>query len=259
MMPTVPSAPAAIELLEPSESGRCYAMAGTVRLSDVDRNGQMRLDSTARFLQDVATEDANDARLDRRFGWLVRRTLIVTTTPAIVGESFEIFTWCTGVGRSWAERRSRIVGARGARVDAVSLWVQVDIATGRPARIADDFTAAYSGSAAGRTVSARLRLPSPEQRAQRLGGWAVRRTDLDPFGHVNNAATWSFLEEAAELDERERRGTAEMEYLRPVERVDGESADQIQLVVEHQGAHTNAWLVADMQTLAAARWSPSVP
>ena len=125
------------------------------------------------------------------------------------------------------------------------------VRTGRPARVAADFLDAYAATAAGRTVSARLALPRPDSADSRIP-WAVRRTDLDPFGHVNNAATWTFLEEAAALDASERIGRAEMEYLQPVE-YDETSPN----VVTHvNDTATTAWLVTGASVQAAGRWTP---
>jgi acyl-ACP thioesterase len=105
---------------------------------------------------------------------------------------------------------------RGALVDAVSLWVQVDVSTGRPARLGDEFARIYGPAAAGRQVSSKLRLPSrPPDGATADGAWGFRRTDLDQFGHVNNAAQLAVLEER--LSRGSRRGTAEIEYLGPAE------------------------------------------
>ena len=136
-------------------------------------------------------------------------------------------------------------------IDAVSLWVQVDVETGKPARIAADFRDAYETTAAGRTVSARLVLPGPDTTRSEKS-WPIRRTDLDPFGHVNNAATWAFLEEAAALDETPRIGSAELEYLLPVEY--GERDPD--LVAEVEPARVGAWLLTDGVVRAAARWAP---
>ncbi|MGA9277053.1 MAG: acyl-ACP thioesterase domain-containing protein [Ilumatobacter sp.] len=252
-MPVVPSVAPAIELLPEPDGGRRFTMDGRVRLGDVDRNGRMRLDATARLLQDVATDDASDAGLDRRFGWLVRRSLIETRVAATIGEPLVVATWCAGTGRSWAERRTRITGERGAAIDAVSLWVQIDIESGRPTRLASDFVDVYGPTAGGRTVTARLALPAPGAESRSESGWTIRRTDLDPFGHVNNAATWAFLEEVARLDETSRVGRAEMEYLQPVEPGDA----GIDMVVERADSSTTAWLVTASTTLAAARWSGS--
>lgn len=226
-----------------------------VRLGDVDRRGRLRLDATARYLQDVATDDASDADLDRRFGWLVRRTMIQVAEPAILGEGVEVTTWCTGIGRSWAERRTSIVGERGALIDAVSLWVQIDVESGRPSRVVDDFRGAYGEAAAGRTVSARLSIPSPgggeHQEAEYVRqAWSVRRSDLDPFDHVNNAANWEFLEHAAALDgDDDRRGRAEMEYLQPVVL---EGGLEVASTPDGSGCY---YLMRANEVLSAARWT----
>lgn len=243
--------PAAVELVGRPTDSRLFTDRRITRLGDVDRGGRLRLDSTARLLQDVATDDASDAGLDRRFGWLVRRTKIVVASEVRLGEPLELATWCAGMGRSWAERRTSIVGARGGRIEAVSLWVQIDVSSGRPARLAADFTDAYGEIAGGRTVSARLALPSaPPQSAHAAIEWSVRRCDLDPFGHVNNAANWAFLEEAAGLDQRhDRIGVAEMEHLQPV--MHGHTPT---VMTDGPTDGIDAWLVEGDVTLSAARW-----
>jgi acyl-ACP thioesterase len=229
-----------------------YTDSRKVRLGDVDRRGRLRLDSTARYLQDVATDDASDADLDRRYGWLVRRTSIETTESPVLGEQVEIATWCTGIGRSWAERRTSIVGGRGSMIDSVSLWIQIDLESGRPTRVGDDFRVPYRESAAGRTVSSRLSIPGPDG-SETLSPWTVRRTDIDPFDHVNNAANWAFLEEVAELDTAEsRRGRAEMEYLQPVVVGDG-----VEVAAASPGEPGRYYLVRGTDVLSAARWTPA--
>lgn len=251
MIGEVPTDAPATVLLPRPPAGRVFTLPGKVRLGDVDRNGRLRLDATARFLQDAATDDASEAQLNRRYGWLVRRTKIVTSVSAGIGEAVETSTWCTAIGRAWAERRSQIVGARGALIDAVSLWVQIDVETGRPARVADDFTGPYAEAAAGRSVGAGLSLPSPPRG---LAGepWAVRRSDLDPFGHVNNAATWAIVEEAARLDSGDRVGEAELEYPLPME------PDVPITLHRSTNEHvTSLWAAtADGTVLAAGRWTP---
>lgn len=206
--------PAAQSLLPRPERGRVVERERKVRLGDADRQGRLRLDSTARFLQDIAADDADDAGLDRRFGWLVRRTLIRTTTAATLGEQLQLATWCTGIGRSWAERRTEVRGSKGAEIDAVSLWVQIDVATSRPASIADDFLNAYGEACDRRKVSARLALDTEISGEADRRSWTVRSTDLDPFQHVNNAATWEIVEDA--LDLGDRAGTVELEYPLPI-------------------------------------------
>lgn len=202
----------ATELLQWSGSGRRYTTRRTVRLGDVDPAGELRLDAVARYLQDVASDDALGADLPNALGWVVRRTLIRVTAPGVAGDEIELTTFCTGAGRSWAERRTTLRSDAGTAIDAVSLWVQVDVASGRPARLPDEFGTIYGPAAAGRQVSSKLSLPNrPTPDARRERSWRFRRADLDQFGHVNNAAALVVAEER--LPAGARRGTFEIEYL----------------------------------------------
>jgi acyl-ACP thioesterase len=231
-------------------SGRRFTATRTVRLGDVDPAGELRLDAIARYLQDVASDDAVDAALENTLGWLVRRTMIVVERPAIVGEQIQLTTFCTGAGRSWAERRTDVRGEHGSHIEAVSLWVQIDLDSGRPARLGPEFHAHYGESAGGRTVSSKLSLSSrpPDDAARR--SWEYRRADLDPFGHVNNAAHWAVVEEVLQQTGTPRIGTGELEYLMPAD-VDHPS----DLVVDG----SSIWVLAHGRTLAAARWTTSQP
>lgn len=202
----------ATELREWSGEGRRFTAARTVRLGDVDPQGELRLDAVARYLQDVASDDAVGAGLPNALGWVVRRTLLRVTVPAMAGERVELATFCTGAGRSWAERRTTLRSRAGAAIDAVSLWVQVDVTTGRPARLGEEFAEIYGAAAAGRLVSSKLTLPGrPPQGAVAEFTWCFRRADLDQFGHVNNAAQFALVEER--LAAGARRGVFEIEYL----------------------------------------------
>ena len=236
----------ATELLEPTPGTRAFSAERLVRLGDVDPGGRLRLDATARLLQDVASDDATDAQLDAAWGWIVRRTLIEVRQAAVLDEEVELTTYCTGMGRSWAERTTRIRGNGGADIFTTSVWVQVSTESGRPSALTQQFIDAYGPACDGRKVSARLALPGPTEAAE-PSPWAVRRADLDPFDHVNNAANWAFLEEAIEPG-TSRVGRAEMEFVAPVTH-----GGDVEFAIEH-GDATSAWLSADGKVLSAARW-----
>ncbi len=240
------SALPATELLSPSGLGRRFEATRTVRLGDVDPAGELRLDAVARYLQDVASDDALDAGLPNAMGWLVRRTMIRVHRPLRLNERVRLATWCTGSGRSWAERRTSIAPAAGSAsaVDAVSLWVQVDPDSGRPSRLGDEFHAIYGAAAAGRTVSSKLTLPRAPSGGERGARWTFRATDRDPFGHVNNAAQWALLE--AVLD-GVRTGTGEVEYLAPADSGVG---------YEFVSADDCRWLVGPDGVVTVLRWRP---
>ena len=183
-----------------------------------------------------------EAALPNAMGWVVRRTMIRVEHSCTLNERVELTTFCTGAGRSWAERRTTIRGSDGGLVEAVSLWVQIDIASGRPARLGPEFFESYGEAAADRLVSSKLSLPPPLDDLT-ARPWQFRTTDLDPFDHVNNAAQWAVLESLRGA--ADRRGSAELEYLAPV------GLDQVDLVVEGR----SAWLMRDERVLSAFRWT----
>lgn len=242
--------PGASELLDPPTVGRRFCAERKVRLGDVDPSGQLRLDATARYLQDIASDDASDAGLDGSWGWVVRRSLIEVRQPAILDEVVEMTTFCTGLGRSWAERTTMLAGSLGADIATVSVWVQVATVTGRPAALTEEFVDAFGPACGGRKVSARLTLAAPTDLAGIIP-WAVRRADLDPFDHVNNAANWAFVEESIN-GTTSRRGRAEMEFVGPVTH-----GTKVESVAENTDGVTSMWLLKTGSVLSAARWSPA--
>jgi acyl-ACP thioesterase len=241
----------ATELPDRPGTGRVVVRTRSVRLGDVDSRGRLRLDATARYLQDIATDDVNDAGLEDTFGWVVRRTLIEVRRAAALDEQLELATFCSGSGRSWAERRTSITGNRGASIETVSLWIRIDPASGRPTGLGDEFLGTYGPSAAGRRVSSRLQLPRPPATADRRP-WPIRRVDLDPLRHVNNAVHWAIVEET--LPDGPRRGRGEVEYLASVD--PGVPVELVTSIGDRGEA--SCWLVTDDAVLTAARWTPAL-
>ncbi|MGH9245760.1 MAG: acyl-[acyl-carrier-protein] thioesterase [Acidimicrobiales bacterium] len=176
-------------------AGRVYAAGRRVRLSDIDVDGRFRLDAAARYLQDVAGDDAADSGIEATtFTWVVRRTVIDVHSRFGFREWADLTTWCSGTGGRWAARRTSMVGDRGGRLEAEAVWICVDLTTQAPARLPDAFHRIYGPSAGGRKVSTRLRLGAPHDGAT-TSPWPLRATDHDILEHMNNAAYWEAVEE----------------------------------------------------------------
>ena len=201
--------------------GRVYSGRRRVRVGDASIGGRLRLDALACYLQDVSNDDTRSAGLGDD-GWVVRRTTVEIRQVPVIGEELELHTFCSGTGGRWAERRVRVDGDKGGVVEAVSLWVHVDLASGRPLALSERFFELYGEAAAGRVVRARLTHPdpppgpSPEAAAARR--WPLRATDFDVMGHMNNAAYWAVVEEEL-MRRRDLRAPmgAELEFRAAIE------------------------------------------
>jgi acyl-ACP thioesterase len=193
--------------------GRAFEQAMRPGIADADGSGRCRLDAMARWLQDIAYADLVGAGFEGRGAWIVRRTRIRVEAFPRFGEKLELRTFCSGVGRFSAERRTSIRGDRAA-VETVALWVCLDPERGRPMRFPPDFVSVYEESAGGRDANVRLRHPDPPEGAAR-SAWTFRASEMDPAGHVNNTHYWTPLEEELAAGPEPERIDAEIEFRDP--------------------------------------------
>ncbi len=200
-------------------TGRRYTARRAVCLGDVLPSGAVRLDALARYLQDVASDDGIDAAIDSDQTWVVRRTTLTIARRPVFGEPLEIVTWASAAG--WALGRASHdhplpCAATQAEppVEAVALWVCMDAATRRPARLSARFWEMYGEAVGGRSVSSRLTHPEPAADGRlETRAWPLRVSDIDVFDHVNNAATWTAFDDELQRRARDRRiEWAELEY-----------------------------------------------
>jgi acyl-ACP thioesterase len=186
------------ELVPRPREGRVFEQIFRPGFADCAPSGRIRLDALARWLQDVAYADVVEAKVADKAVWVVRRTRIRVQRFPRFGETYLLATFCSGLGRMWAERRTSVsqVGSAGStenEVEAVSLWVHLDAADWRPIPFSEEEAAVYGASAGGRRVTARLRHPLPNAH-ERKSAWSFRATELDIAGHINNAAYWQPLD-----------------------------------------------------------------
>ncbi len=165
-------------------------------LADCAPSGRIRLDALARWLQDVAYADVEDAGLEAAAVWVVRRTRMRVDRFPRFAERCTVRTFCSGIGRMWAERRTTVVraGEESPDVEAMSLWVHLDPQLRRPTPLTEAELATYAHAGHDRRISARLRHPPPGE-TDRQWDWHFRATECDLADHVNNAAYWQPLEE----------------------------------------------------------------
>lgn len=211
--------PAFTEFVDPPPDARVFTHQMRGGLGDCAPSGRVRLDALARWLQDVAYADVEDAGLVDSAVWVVRRTRMLVQRFPRFAEPYTARTYCSGIGRMWAERRTTFAadGSGAPDVEAVALWVHLDPRSRRPAPFQEHEISLYGDAAAGRRVTARLRHPGPRQDAAR-SSWTFRNTECDLAEHINNAAYWQPVEERLLLDRLEpARLNAEMEFRTPAQ------------------------------------------
>lgn len=183
-------------------SGRVFSDTFRAGLGDCAPGGRVRMDAIARWLQDIAWWDVEDAGLADSALWILRRTRIQVHRFPRIQEPHLVRTFPSGLGRIVAERRTVITTAADPDtplVDTEALWVHLDAQTRRPHAFTPDELKIFGAAGYGdRVVSHRLRQPRPEpheleQATQRP--WQFRHTETDMADHVNNAAYWAPLEE----------------------------------------------------------------
>ena len=204
------------ELASRHANGRTFTHSRSPGFADCAPSGRVRLDALACWLQDVAYGDVEDAGLAQAAVWVVRRTRMRVGRFPRFGEHVELTTFCSGLGRMWAERRTDLVVAGEAEplVQAVSLWVHLDGESWRPVVLSEAEITTYGGAAPARRVSARLRHPSPSGDDGGVA-WTFRLTECDIADHVNNAAYWGPLEEELLAGPDPKSIDVELEYRTP--------------------------------------------
>lgn len=233
--------------------GRVWVHDGLkVRLGDVTPGARLRLDALARYLQDAATDDSEDAfdfaREEAGRAWVIRRLAVDVDRLPAYSEPFSIRTWCSGIGARWAERRSDIVvdGKIGAR--AAAIWVHIDTSLGRPQPLPARFEELYGEAADGREASQRLRLPGPVASGQTRTVWPLRATDFDVLGHVNNAAYLHALEQLLEAKETAHR---RIQHVEAEWRAGIDPGERPELIAGDTGPEVRGWLLVGTDVRAA--------
>ncbi len=228
--------------VSPTPGARQYRTPRRVGLGEVDRAGHLRIDGLALYLQDVAADDSADAQLEDSFGWVLRRIVFRVHRWPQLSEGIELNTFCGGLGRSWAERRTDITVGGETVVVCAALWICIDT-TGRPTQLPQSFLDIWGPNE--RTVSARTSHRDPPTDPSRQG-WALRRADEDALRHVNNAAHCRAIVEAL-ADRRVER--AEIEFRTPLEL----TATNVELLSAESQGCLDTWLVSDRGVHSTSR------
>ena len=176
-----------------------YVAGYRVRFDEAGADGRIRTSALLRYAQDVAWRHSEDLGFDRRWytergrWWVVRALELEVLAPISMGRTLRLSTAVIGHRRIWARRlgECRLVDGSLAAVVTTD-WVILD-ARGRLVRIPEDFGLSFSNPELPGEIL-RVEQAEPPAVAARLE-IRVRPQDLDPMGHVNNAAYLDWIEE----------------------------------------------------------------
>ena len=205
--------------------GNGFLAGYRVRFDEAGPDGMMRTSSLLRYAQDIAWRHSEHLGFDRNWylarglGWVVRGVELELHAPVPMGHTLRVSTAVVGHRRIWARRMGECRLADGSLAARVTTdWVLLD-GRNRIVRIPNDFGVAFVNPEVGGDI---LRVAAPSGDPIASAGLAVRRTDLDPLDHVNNAVYVDWLSEA--LDAAGWRGALEgqgrllrLEYLASAE------------------------------------------
>jgi acyl-CoA thioesterase FadM len=171
-----------------------------VRFDECGPDAIVRTSALLRYAQDAAWIHSESLGFDRAWydhrgiNWVVRAAELAIELAIPLGTVLAVTTRVIGFRKVWARRRTEIRLPDGRLATwGHTDWVTID-GHGRPTRVPVEFSIQFA--APERTfVPGRVPLPAPPATAA-LHHSTVRPQDLDPMGHVNNAAYLDYLEEA---------------------------------------------------------------
>lgn len=176
-----------------------------VRFDESGPDGRLPASGFLRYAQDMAWRHSAARGFEREWyasrglAWLIRAVELDVVGSVEHGQEIHVSTEVLGFRRAWARRRSEFRGAPEERPLAVALidWVLLN-ATGRPVRVPADIVQGFPGLA--EAPFSPLRVSPPPAPADALRSeFRVRRRELDPLAHVNNAAYLDYVDEQLEL------------------------------------------------------------
>ncbi|NKY50198.1 acyl-[acyl-carrier-protein] thioesterase [Nocardia vermiculata] len=179
------------------DEDRAFHEQWPVRLGDTDANQRLRLDAVARYLQDIGYDHlkvVDEGELHQ--GWIVRRTVIDVLRPIEFGDQVQLRRWPSALSNRWCTMRIQVRSENGGLIESEMFLIHVDLEAGRPARMSDRFMAPMLAVTTEHRLQWRAALQADAAAAAETWPFPLRVTDIDHYGHVNNAVHWEAVEEA---------------------------------------------------------------
>lgn len=186
-------------------------------------DGKMKLPVLLEALQDSADRDARRMSmtvsdlLPRGVSWVLRQYSLAVRRYPRYGLDLVVRTWHEPRKNLYSVRAFEVRDGEGPVASAVTSWILIDTARGRPIRLDRHSTELYVSEA--RPIAEGFPDIPPGEEWETETFFAVRTWDLDMNGHVNNAVyfTWSAEAVPREISSGWSLMGVEAEFLRPTE------------------------------------------
>lgn len=169
-----------------------YQFESRVRYSEVDRNQMLTLNAVINYFQDCSTFHSEEIGLGIRNlagkhrAWVLSSWQIVLEQFPMFGDRITVQTWPYDFKGFYGSRNFALLDERGRRmVSANSLWVYMDLETGRPTKVSEEEVAGYVLEKKLDMDYASRKVPIPKESVE-MEHHSVLKYQLDTNNHVNN-------------------------------------------------------------------------
>lgn len=193
-----------------------YKLKSKVRFSEIDHTKKLTLPSVINYFQDCSTFQSEELGVGFAFleqhkkAWVLNFWQIVVERYPKIGEEIEVSTWPTDFRGYFGNRNFLLKDADGEVIAcANSLWVFMDMETGRPTKPDMEDIKVYGVEPPYEMEYAPRKIKTGETYVER-DGFPVRRYHIDTNMHVNNCQYVQMAQEV--LDEQMEVRQVRVEY-----------------------------------------------
>ena len=178
-----------------------------VRHYECDAFGNLNHVNYIRYMQEIAMDASANVGWGRTrysalgYGWLARETRITYHQPVKWDENLTIKTWVEDFRRvrSWRRYEFRREGQEKPVATAATEWIYMHVESGKPASIPPEMITDFhpEGSPPTAEIPDKFPKPPPEPAEIFTLQKRVAWRDVDTEAHLNNAAYFSYIEDAS--------------------------------------------------------------
>ena len=178
---------------------RQFCLTHTVRYDECNCDGELTPAAFLRYMQEIASRDAEDAQLEGEGYWVIKRTVMSFATPIPIHTRLELKTYGIGFTRITAQRgyEAHIASLPQDEpaVSASTLWVYVD-RNERPMRLPERTAQIWLP---GGVLPPQPEPPFPAfpERLPVTTSAVVHFSEIDLMQHLNNASVVEIMDNAS--------------------------------------------------------------